>query len=107
MITAMRRNAPESGRHALRGTSPMCAALRRPLPALAITLALLMLAPSHAAAEKPDGLRAGAYAMDVTPAKLPISVNGNMQDVTATAVHDRLHARCLVLDDGTTRIAIA
>jgi hypothetical protein len=30
-----------------------------------------------------------------------------MTDRSATAVHDRLHARCLVLDDGKTRIAFA
>jgi neutral ceramidase len=50
--------------------------------------------------------RAGAYAQDITPAKFPISVNGGMTDRQATAAHDRLHARCLVLDDGTTTIAL-
>lgn len=55
---------------------------------------------------KPKGLRAGAYAMDITPTRFPISVNGGMQDVKATVVHDRLHARCLVLDDGTTQQAL-
>jgi len=51
-------------------------------------------------------LRAGAVAMDVTPTKYPISVNGGMRDVIATAAHDPLHARCLVLDDGKTQLAI-
>lgn len=50
--------------------------------------------------------RAGAYAQDITPLKFPVSVNGGMQDRQATGAHDRLHARCLVLDDGTTKIAI-
>src|SRR3954470_21939902 len=50
--------------------------------------------------------RAGAHAMDITPQKFPISVNGGMQDRLAKAAHDRLHARCLVLDDGRTRIAL-
>src|SRR5947208_5657155 len=45
--------------------------------------------------------------MDVTPAKFPVSVNGGMRDVTATAAHDPLHARCLVLDDGRTKLAVA
>ena len=49
--------------------------------------------------------RAGAYAQDITPIKFPISVNGSMTDRFATKVHDRLHARCLVLDDGATKIA--
>jgi len=51
-------------------------------------------------------LRAGAYAQDITPLKFPISVNGNMTDKKATSAHDPLHARCLVLDDGTTKIAL-
>src|SRR5262245_55160771 len=44
--------------------------------------------------------------MDITPEKFPISVNGGMQDRLAKGAHDPLHARCLVLDDGTTKIAI-
>jgi neutral ceramidase len=58
-------------------------------------------------AGRADGLTAGAFAMDVTPARFPVSVNGGMRDVTATGAHDRLHARCLVLDDGKTKLAIA
>lgn len=50
-------------------------------------------------------LRAGAFAMDVTPLKFPISMNGNMQDAPAKKAADPLHARCLVLDDGRTRVA--
>ena len=48
-------------------------------------------------------LRGGAFAMDVTPLKFPISMNGNMQDAPAKKAADPLHARCLVLDDGQTR----
>ena len=50
--------------------------------------------------------RAGAVAVDVSPQKLPVIVNGNMTEVLATEIIDRLHARALVLDDGTIRIAI-
>ncbi len=50
-------------------------------------------------------LKAGAFAMDVTPLKFPISMNGNMQDTPAKKAADPLHARCLVLDDGRTRVA--
>ena len=50
-------------------------------------------------------LRGGAFAMDVTPLKFPISMNGNMQDAPAKKAADPLHARCLVLDDGQTRVA--
>ncbi|MCI0638958.1 MAG: hypothetical protein L0Y72_31845 [Gemmataceae bacterium] len=51
--------------------------------------------------------RAGAYAQNINPLKYPVSVNGGMQDRTATSAADPLHARCLVLDDGRTRLAFA
>lgn len=50
--------------------------------------------------------RAGAFAMDISPTEFPVLVNGGMYSRTANKVVDPLHARCLVLDDGTTRIAI-
>lgn len=55
-------------------------------------------------AEKP--FRVGAWAQDVTPLKFPISVNGGMTDRQLKSAHDPLHARCLLLDDGATRVAI-
>jgi neutral ceramidase len=77
---------------------------------LALALSAL-LATGLAAGRLPAGagkkvFRAGAYAADITPTKWPVSVNGGMQDRQATAAHDRLHARCLVLDDGATRLAV-
>jgi neutral ceramidase len=51
--------------------------------------------------------RAGAFAIDITPTKLPVIVNGGMSQRSVSAVTDRLHARCLVLDNGSTRIAFA
>src|SRR5262245_25490241 len=79
---------------------------RTPLAWFFLAAVLLVLArPVHAADRA--AFRAGAFAMDITPDKLPISVNGGMQDRQATAVHDRLHARCLVLDDGKTKLVIA
>jgi hypothetical protein len=68
----------------------------------AVALAVL---PARADDPKP-GLRAGAYAMNVTPEKFPVSVNGGMADRQATKANDPLHARCLVLDDGKTKLAI-
>ena len=50
--------------------------------------------------------RAGAYAQDLTPTSFPVTVNGGFLAVTATNVSDRLHVRWLVLDDGTTRVAL-
>jgi len=50
--------------------------------------------------------RAGAATSNITP-PLGISMNGGMSDRAATHIHDELHARCFVLDDGTTRLGIA
>ena len=44
--------------------------------------------------------------MDVTPTKLPVIVSGSSLAKGATKIVDPLHARCLVLDDGATQIAI-
>ena len=63
--------------------------------------------PTPARAETPQPLRAGAHAIDITPTKFPILVNGGFTARTATKAHDRLHARCLVLASGPTRLAIA
>jgi hypothetical protein len=80
----------------------------RTVPILAVLSTVLLLAASPlSAADGKKVFRAGAYAMDITPQKFPISVNGGMQDRQARAATDRLHARCLVLDDGETRLAIA
>ena len=50
--------------------------------------------------------RAGAHAIDISPEILPVIVNGGFLQAQADRVNDRLHARCLVLDDGKMRIAI-
>jgi hypothetical protein len=49
--------------------------------------------------------RAGAATSNITP-WLGISSNGGMQDRVPQHVHDELHARALVLDDGQTRLAV-
>ena len=63
---------------------------------------------SHSAiAEEPNRqFRAGAFAIDITPTKLPVIVNGGFLPRTIGEALDPLHARCLVLDDGTERIAL-
>lgn len=50
-------------------------------------------------------IRAGAAAGIITP-RLGVSINGYFNDRVARHIHDELHARCLVLDDGKTRLAI-
>ncbi len=61
---------------------------------------------SRAAAKGAKAFRAGAHAIDVTPKKLPVIVNGGMRERVVGTVVDPLHARCLVLDDGSTQLAI-
>jgi hypothetical protein len=51
-------------------------------------------------------LRAGAAAVDITPQQLPVIVCGGFLERTADRVQDSLHARALVLDNGTTRLGI-
>src|SRR5262245_7020674 len=51
-------------------------------------------------------LRAGVAAIDITPEKFPVIVNGMFTERIANSAIDRLHARALVLDDGKTKIAI-
>jgi neutral ceramidase len=50
--------------------------------------------------------RAGAFASNITP-PLGEPIVGNFETPPATHIHDELHARCLVLDDGKTRLAFA
>ena len=50
-------------------------------------------------------LSAGAATSNITP-PLGELIVGNWTPVPATHVHDELYARCLVLDDGATRVAI-
>lgn len=79
------------------------------MPRLAVWVVGLcgLLSPMAPAQEKEaPALRAGAATSNITP-PLGSSLNGGMQDRAAATVHDELHARCLVLDDGQTRLALA
>ena len=57
--------------------------------------------------QTPAPLHAGAHAIDITPTKFPVYVNGGFNERKATRAHDPLHARCLVFASGQTRVAIA
>jgi hypothetical protein len=77
------------------------------LPVLAVALLTLFsvrLVAADAAATGP--FRAGAAAVDVTPSQLPVRVNGGFLEKVVSQIHDRLYARAIVLDNGTTRIAL-
>lgn len=74
----------------------------------ALLVAVLWTCIQPAAAEEKNApvFRAGAFAIDITPLELPVIVNGGMTEAVADKINDRLHARCLVLDDGSIQIAI-
>lgn len=73
-----------------------------PLVPLAAGLAL---GGPPAAQPKPGRFRAGAATSTITPA-LGGDIVGGFRPVPADHVHDDLHARCLVLDNGEARIAL-
>ncbi len=77
----------------------------KPLIRTACCLVISCLVPLTSVAYSAE-FRAGAAAVDITPQRLPVSMTGGFQDRQATGVSDRLHARCLVLDDGRTQAAI-
>ena len=68
-------------------------------------LFLLLVLAVAAHAQTPKAFRAGAATSNITP-PLGTSINGGMTDKPALNIHDELHARALVLDDGTTKLAI-
>ena len=76
----------------------------------AVVLGIACLPAIASAADPPatpaKQFRAGTAAVDITPDWFPIVVNGGFQPHYAQKAHDPLHARCLVLDDGQTRLAI-
>ena len=57
-------------------------------------------------ADGANTFRAGVYAVDITPPKFPVIVNGMFLERIAEKAHDRIYARCLVMDDGTVRLAM-
>ncbi|MSU50374.1 MAG: hypothetical protein EXS37_15030 [Opitutus sp.] len=62
---------------------------------------------SGAATEAPRPFRAGAATSNITP-ELTVVLDGPIMQIgPGKHVHDELHARCLVLDDGVTRLAFA
>lgn len=70
-----------------------------------LSLALVSLDLAHAAT--PDDLvfRAGAATSNITPS-IGANPTAKASKPQATHVHDELHARCLVLDDGQAKLAI-
>lgn len=65
------------------------------------TMVICLLPVTLAAQQAP--LKAGASMVDITP-PLGLGIVGNFNVPPATHVHDPLHARSLVLDDGTNKL---
>ncbi|MEQ2006497.1 MAG: hypothetical protein ABMA26_06850 [Limisphaerales bacterium] len=71
----------------------------------AFSVFLLSLLLPLGAADKAKLLRAGAATSNLTPA-IGGGIIGGFHPIPSTHIHDELHARCLVLDNGESRVAI-
>src|SRR5262245_61548020 len=72
---------------------------------LSLALFILSVICCLAAADA-QTFKAGAATSNITP-PLGMDIIGGFNPQPSTYVHDELHARCLVLDDGKTRLAFA
>lgn len=76
---------------------------------LTLRLFLPLFAAASLSAAVPAGeaklFRAGAAVSDITP-EIGQLIIGGFSPTSSTHIHDNLHARALVLDDGTQRLAI-
>src|SRR5690349_20863030 len=71
---------------------------------LAFGLHLVNAQNKSAASSTADKVfRAGASTSNITP-PLGTPIVGNFTEPLAKNIHDELHARCLALDDGTTKL---
>ena len=73
---------------------------------LVMSLLLLAFATEVSLGFAGDGLHAGAAAVNIDPLKLPILQNGGFLPRMADRVNESLFARSLVIQNGSTRIAI-
>ena len=69
-----------------------------------LPLAMVVFA-NAAEPDNPKSFRAGAATSNITPF-LGTDLIGGFSPRGSTHIHDELHARCLVLDDGETKLAI-
>lgn len=67
----------------------------------------IVIAATCLAEARSAQFRAGAAAVDVSPPKFPVIVNGGFLQAIGQKNLDRLHSRAIVLDDGSTKLAIA
>ncbi|MFP6596376.1 MAG: hypothetical protein VCC01_02875, partial [Candidatus Hydrogenedentota bacterium] len=60
---------------------------------------------AHADKSEESVFRAGAATSNITP-WMQLSLAGHMRDRKVSAVHDELHVRALILDDGKTKLVL-
>jgi neutral ceramidase len=73
---------------------------------IAVALSLFLSVAFSLRGQDKKVFKAGAYAINISPLKYPVIINGGMTERTADKLNDPIHARCLVMDDGTTRVAM-
>src|SRR4051794_36992554 len=61
---------------------------------------------STALCAQPQSFRAGTFAVDITPTKFPVIVNGGFLERVASEAQDRLYARAIVMENGAVRMAV-
>ena len=73
-----------------------------------ISLALLLSSflIHHSSFAASPVFRAGAAVTDITPTKFPVRVNAMFTERSAQQAMDRLYARSIALDDGSTQIVM-
>ncbi len=73
-----------------------------------LMVCIVLLLSGHCRVQAEDAkpvFRAGAATSNITP-PLGELIVGGWQPIPAANIHDELHARCVVLDDGQTQLAI-
>ncbi len=100
------REAPRAGDRA-RMSPTEASPMRRASLAWLFSCAALVTPPCPlVATAQAAAFRAGAAAVDIAPEHFPVIVNGGFLAARATKLNDPIRAKGLVLDDGTTRLAI-
>lgn len=70
-----------------------------------LLVGVLLVPVFSVAITKADGLQAGAATSNITP-EIGGEIIGGFVPYPSKHIHDDLHARCLVLDDGKTKLAL-
>ncbi len=76
---------------------------RTSLLMVSLLCVVAIVLPSPVLAE----LKVGVAIVDITPKQWPLAPRGSFTPRPTDSAHDPLHVRCLVLDDGSTTIAMA